>query len=617
VGFDSPDLSLNGLLADIGVGKIQLPDFQREWKWDDDRIRSLLGSIARGHPVGVLMMLQVDSDATRFAPKPVAGVTSGHLLPPDRLILDGQQRLTSLYQALAGQGPVDTSDPRGKKLQRWYYVDIQAVVADNADIEEAILSIPADKVIRDDFGRTVVADYSSLDGECLAEVFPLAQAFHMPAVFAWQNRYLQIDPDEAGSRAERWNKFYSRVLDNFVQYTVPTIVLNKDTPKDAVCTVFEKVNTGGVPLNVFELLTASFAADNFRLKVDWQERRDILAKKAALREVQNTDFLQAVALMTTRERRLAFVAAGRDGTPPGIGCKRKDILDLTVADYQRWAPDLVDAFSWAGEFLNEESIFIARDVPYRTQLVPLAVIRAALGGKAAFYGVRERIRQWFWCGVLGELYGGSIETRFARDLEQVPDWASDASNPTPLTVSDASFREQRLQTLRTRNSAAYKGIYALLMSTGARDWLKSEQIGLANFHDYQVDIHHIFPKAWCAKNHIDEARQESIVNKTAIARHTNIVIGGRAPSKYLLSLAADADVTSEFLDGVVETHAIRPDRLRSDDFDGFFDDRKERLLTMISDAMGKPAIRDVATSGEETYEEEPADEDLVEDELSA
>jgi len=609
VGFDSPDLSLNGLLADIAAGKIQLPDFQREWKWDDDRIRSLLASIARGHPVGVLMMLQVDGDRAKFAPKPVAGVTGEHLLPPDRLILDGQQRLTSLYQALGSGRPVDTTDTRGKRLSRWYYVDVKAAAAEGADIEEAVRSIPGDKLVRDDFGRTIVADYSTIDKECSAEMFPLALAFHMPSVFAWQNRYLQIGQDDAAARSERWNVFYTRVLDNFVQYTVPTIVLAKDTAKDAVCTVFEKVNTGGVPLNVFELLTAMFAADGFRLKTDWDTRRAVLTKRPVLKELESADFLQAIALLATRETRREFVAAGREGTAPGIGCKRKDILEMSVADYQRWADPVTEAFVWAAEFLNQESIFAARDVPYRTQIVPLAVIRAVLGQKAAFHGVRERIKRWYWSGVFGELYGGSTETRFARDVEQVPEWADDAAKAVPITVADASFREQRLMTLRTRNSAAYKGIYALLMATGAQDWLKHESMGLANFFDYQVDIHHIFPKAWCAKNGIDEARRESAINKTAISRHTNILIGGRAPSAYLKTLEERGGVDAPFLDGVVATHGISTAAMRQDDFDVFFGDRRERLIAMIEAAMGTPVLREVVGAQVEVFDPEPTEED--------
>ena len=610
MGFDSPDLSLGGLLTDIGVGKIQLPDFQRDWKWDDDRIRSLLASIARGHPVGVLMMLQLDGDATRFAPKPVAGVADTSLLPPDRLILDGQQRLTSLFQSLASAQAVDTTDARGKRIRRWYYLRMRDAVAEDADLEEAIISVPEDKLIRDQFGRTIVADYSTRDLECGAEVFPLSLIFNMPAVFAWNNRYLQIAPDEAAERAERWNVFYSKVLDNFVQYTIPAIVLNKETPKDAVCTVFEKVNTGGVPLNVFELLTATFAADGFRLKTDWETRRADLRKRGVLHELENTDFLQAVALLATRQRRLDFVATGRDGTPPGIGCKRKDILALSVSEYVRWAEPLVEAFLWAGEFLNLEHVFVSRDVPYRTQLVPLAAIRIAVGGDASNYGIRERIRRWFWSGVLGELYGGSVETRFARDIEQVPDWARDPDRDEPNTVAEASFREQRLMTLRTRNSAAYKGIYALLMRGGAKDWLKHQAMDHATFFDYQVDIHHIFPKHWCATNGIDEAGQESIVNKTAIARHTNILIGGKGPKEYLKTLATKAGVTPEFLDAILATHHVAADPLRANAFDVFFADRKRRLIGLIEEAMGKPVILEAVPQVIEEFDE-PTDDDSL------
>jgi hypothetical protein len=107
--FDSPDVPLSDLLSRAGNGKLQLPDFQREWKWDTDRIASLLASIAQGHPVGVMMMLEVGGVDVNFAPYPLAGVESNGLEDPEWLILDGQQRITSLYQALASGKPVDTT----------------------------------------------------------------------------------------------------------------------------------------------------------------------------------------------------------------------------------------------------------------------------------------------------------------------------------------------------------------------------------------------------------------------------------------------------------------------------------------------------------------------------
>jgi Protein of unknown function DUF262 len=169
--FESPDWPLGELLRDIEVGKIQLPDFQREWKWDNDRIASLLATISLGYPIGVMMMLETGGDGVRFKPKPLAGAESA-THEPEALLLDGQQRLTSLFQALQSGRPVDTFDARGKRLRRWYYLDIEKALGDEGDREEAVLSVPEDRIVREDFGRVVVSDYSTVERECAAGVFP-------------------------------------------------------------------------------------------------------------------------------------------------------------------------------------------------------------------------------------------------------------------------------------------------------------------------------------------------------------------------------------------------------------------------------------------------------------
>src|SRR4051812_37771994 len=87
---------------------------------------------------------------------------------------------------------------------------------------------------------------------------------------------------------------------------------------------------------------------------------------------------------------------------------------------------------------------------------PTAAIKVELGKDADLIGVRGRLVQWYWCGILGELYGSAIETRFVRDLEQVPAWAHQhADAAVPKTVQEASFVESRLHSLRTRGAAAY------------------------------------------------------------------------------------------------------------------------------------------------------------------
>jgi hypothetical protein len=176
VPFESPDLQLEELLSDVGSGKIQLPDFQREFKWDDPRIASLLATVSRSYPIGVVMMLETGGDGSRFKWRTLSGVSGRDGVRPGQLLLDGRQRLTSLYQVMMSGRPVDTVDTRGQALKRWYYVDIDRALGDEGDLEEAILSVPEDRVVREDFGRRVVADYSTTEAECDAGVFPLSAA---------------------------------------------------------------------------------------------------------------------------------------------------------------------------------------------------------------------------------------------------------------------------------------------------------------------------------------------------------------------------------------------------------------------------------------------------------
>jgi Putative DNA-binding domain len=200
------------------------------------------------------------------------------------------------------------------------------------------------------------------------------------------------------------------------------------------------------------------------------------------------------------------------------------------------------------------------------------------------------LQQWYWCGVLGEMYGGSTETRFANDLQDVVAWITEGG-AEPRTVREAQFQADRLLTLRTRNSAAYKGIYALLMKRGGRDFRTGDTIDVHSYLDDAIDIRPIFPERWCAANGVKDGIAKSIVNKTAIDARTNRRIGSNAPSKYLARIEAADRVGATDLDAILRSHDIDTVALRNDDFPAFFNVRFERLLKQIEEAMGKPANR--------------------------
>lgn len=233
------------MLNSLRNGKTQLPDFQRGWVWEDERIRGLLTSVSQSFPIGAVMMLQTGNTDVRFKPRLVEGVKAPAACEPERFILDGQQRLTALYLSLLSGQPVKTRDARGGEITRWYYLNIEKTLSPNGDRDDAIVGVPEDKVVRN-FRGEVVADYSTIEKECAAGLLPLSIVFDTAALTKWQMVYLQeADPSQVQERLARWNALLQSAILRIQQYHVPLIQLRKETPKEAVCSVFEKVNTRG------------------------------------------------------------------------------------------------------------------------------------------------------------------------------------------------------------------------------------------------------------------------------------------------------------------------------------------------------------------------------------
>ena len=458
------DRKITDLMATIHTGKTQLPDFQRGWVWDDGRIKALIASITNGYPVGAAMFLEYGNESIHFKSRVVEGAPSADKAIPDELILDGQQRLTSVYSSLFSEKAVRTRTDKGQEIERFYYIDMVKAVNSTIDRVDSIISVPKDRKITSDFGRKVELDLSSASQEYAQNVFPLNIILDPSKYSKWQMDYMQYHQYDSNA-AKLYMDFLSKVIVPLGQYTIPVITLDKDTPKEAVCQVFENVNTGGVSLTVFELVTAIFAMDNFELRKDWEERQKKYFSDDILSVTSATDFLTACTLLSSYKK---------GGT---VSCKKKDVLNLTLAEYQRYADDLTEGFVEAEKILQEERIFSSKDLPYTTQLIPLAVLCTLLADHNSIKttSVKDKIKQWYWCGVFGEMYGSANETRYVYDVVGVMAWLEDACK-TPKTVQEFYFNPVRLLSLQSRLSAAYKGIMARILKNQCKDFISGREM---------------------------------------------------------------------------------------------------------------------------------------------
>lgn len=604
--FDSTKRNLYEILKDVNSGKIQLPDFQRGWVWDDDRIKGIIASVAKSFPIGAVMLLETGNENIRFKTKPVEGVLGLNGTKPEMLILDGQQRITSLYQAIITNRVVNTRNSKGYEIKRWYYIDMAKALDTDSDLEEAIFSINENKIITENIGRDIILDLSTEENEFKNLMYPVSMVDNYDE---WRTKFIEYwDYDR--DKIKFWNEFEKKIIKGFNGYNLPVIVMKKENTKEAVCQVFEKVNTGGVSLTVFELLTASFASDEFDLKADWENIKNKFKPYKILNNTSNTDIIQAITLYSTFNKRLAAITSGLTENIPSVSAKRKEMLNLTLSEYLKYRDEIVEGFIKSSKILVENHIFNSRDLPYSTQLVPMAAILAKLGDKIDNVGNKNKLMRWFWCGVFGELYGSANETRYALDMIQVTDWIENNAEE-PKTIYDANFSPSRLNTLRTRNSAAYKGVYALMMDENTKDWLSATKIDFITYFSESIDIHHIFPVAWCEKNNIPRNDYDCIINKTPLSGRTNRIVSGDAPSKYLERLKKYAGVSDSEFNDILRSHVVSPDYMYKDDFYGFFNNRKEQILQRIEKAIGKQIPRDQLIEEEGKF----VDNSIEDDEL--
>ena len=576
MGFTTPSYSLSDLFARIDRGELQLPDFQREYIWDVDRVRTLVTSVLRGYPVGSLVALDTRNVAPRFKSRPLDGAPQSRD-NPGLLLLDGQQRLTSLFHAFHGNGVVPTVDFLGNRIERRFFVDVRRAVTADPMPAEAVFAASPDGEVRSHFGPHFGSVITGRGMMLERGIIPVSSL-----LVAEGNRLLFDMATSTGDEhlREAAAEFQTRVMNQMPAYDIPIVRIDRDTPLVGIGQIFAHANSAGVQMDVFELLTASFALQDpdFNVAEHYAGVETRLREHCALDGIGRIELLRAMSLLVTSRR------------GPARG-HRGDILNLSLQDYLGHAEEVADGFGAAAEFLAQRRMLTLDQVPYTSQLIALAVILVRLGehdGALDAQVSRDRLNRWFWCGVFGELYGAHAPMiRAGADVDEVTPWVLGESDTEPQTVQDARCSRSRILAA-DQDSGVWRALFALLMARGARDWRTGEEFGPDTITRLEPSFELIFPEAVCAARGIDPALARSVVNRTPMGVRTRILIEGNEPKRYLPRLQSKSLMEDAEFDAMLTGHELDPQALFASDVERFAADRLNRLCGLVEHAMGRP-----------------------------
>jgi hypothetical protein len=567
-----PSELLKNLMEQAHQNRLVLSDFQRDFVWKPADVTKLLASLMNGYPIGGLLFMESPGI---YGHRPLDGVVPNGNGPGNgdtRLILDGQQRLTSCYRAFFGG--VDVERHAGR-----YYFDYGRFLENpelrNSEVEELIY------FVREKEARRRLSDTAKEQAEGL---FPLDIILQEPRgtnYSKWLSDY--TFSKAAGDRAiyDRFSQYQSDFIRRFIEkitsYQVHYEEIKKSTSSDVICTVFETINTTGKRLTVFDLLVARCFPHAMNLREMLEVALDRVSIKLFDPEGEGIAPTAIPRIIALKEKETA---------------RRADILELPPEAIERHWNHAVDALERALELMAERyGCFGARFVPLEDMIAPMAVIVASDKFKHTDDHLRM-LDKWYWRSVFSQYYVSATETKIQRTVRQWisregerEGWLDNLANE-PDSVRDFSYHMSILDEVSRVDNAIYRGVISLLLSHSIRDFGRNRR-NLAAVPWEDMEDHHIYPKQFLRPYGIKGERVNNIANRTLLARNTNQQIGNMAPHVYL----ADSRIVGpEPIQPIVVGHLIDPDVIFTPFteavYDQFLSDRSKKIIDGIKEAVG-------------------------------
>ncbi len=532
------------LLGAIEQGQIKIPQFQRDFVWTMQKSAGLIDSVVKGYPIGTFIfwrtkerLRSVKDIGKQVLPEPEPGEFVDY-------VLDGQQRLTSLFASL--RGVILTRENGREDDFSKIFIDLEAQESD----------------------QIVITDIEGKDEKSLISISKLLTGGLKLLVSYPEHYHDKLDT-------------YKNRIESY-QYSIIQV---KDAPIEIATEIFTRINVGGKPLSLFEIMVAkTFDHERqFDLAEKFQELLDNL-KPFNYETISDATVLQIVSIILSKE------------------CKRQVILGLDKNDFLNVWDKAKDSIERTVEYFRSYyGIPVSQLLPYNALIAPFSYFffyhpDKPTGDKQKF------LEDFFWRCSLSGRYSSAVESKLVQDVKRIDqilagelpsyDWSIDTSDE--FIKNNGWFSEARSYI------KAILCIYAYLQPKSFNDnsivnisnyWLKQ-----ANSKNY----HHFFPKAHLRKQHYGEFRINHILNITIVDDFLNKrEIKAKAPSKYM---AKFRDVNPN-LEATMKTHLIEDldtFGIWDDDYDKFFDERakvvsrelSKRVIKQDIDKQGQSSIVD-------------------------
>ncbi len=536
------------LMSDMESGRVRLPPFQREFVWKPPKVIQLLDSIYKGFPIGSFFYWKADRKyITLF--RDIKSLALPAPAPDQELffILDGQQRLTSLWATFKGSS-IDGDD----------YARICL------NLDAAVRYEQSDREAKRDICVFEEADPDN------------AELVSLRDILADTRRY-----DEIRDKLPQGKKEILAVgRERFLTYAFSVVRVYDLELEDAV-EVFQRINQSGKRLTRFALVAANSWSESFDLAKAVREFNERVETRTDFGKVEPITIVQAMSL----------IKFGQCKTEHELALKSSVVTEL----WPRVSRSIGDAIDWVRDHYG---VVRGDMIPYDAMLAVLAVYFAEHGTNAPVEH-KTWLDTWFWRATFSERYSKAQASQMATDVKAIKEMIEGKIElPSyPLTVSKETLLQMKMNRAA---GAARNGVLCLLARAKPKHFVNGNDVALVKDHFSDLkdpNAHHIFPKSFLKKVLKRQVEQVHLVpNFCYIPADLNRRIGDRAPSDYFAEFQQDGpNGKNPNFDAAVRSHLI-PTETESpiwhDNYDDFLQRRVELIWAEILKAVGEGDIFD-------------------------